>query len=100
MSNGIDIKLVFKNNSADVAGSVLYGGTIDNCKLPGLDSHSFGEVLDMLYSTTMTLIITQLQTSPLTDFAYAHVNTTFQTVVSFVHGITVFHILVKHFKFL
>ena len=29
MSNGIDIKLVFNNNSADVAGSVLYGGTID-----------------------------------------------------------------------
>ena len=48
MSNGIDIKLVFNNNSADVAGSVLYGGTIDNCKLPGLNSHSFGEVLDML----------------------------------------------------
>ena len=49
MSNGIDVRLVFKNNSADVAGSVLYGGAIDNCKLThGLDSHSSGEVFDML----------------------------------------------------
>ena len=49
MSNGIDVKLVFKNNSADVAGSVLYGGAIDNCKLThGLGAHSSGEVFDML----------------------------------------------------
>ena len=49
LSNGIDVRLVFKNNSADVAGSVLYGGAIDNCKLThGLDSHSSGEVFDML----------------------------------------------------
>ena len=39
LSRGIDVQLVFKNNSADDAGSVLYGGAIDNCKLtwPGLD---------------------------------------------------------------
>ena len=37
-SNGIDVQLIFKNNSADAAGSVLYGGVIDNCKLTGLDS--------------------------------------------------------------
>ena len=36
--SSIDVKLVFKNNSADDAGSVLYGGAIDNCKLTGLDS--------------------------------------------------------------
>ena len=41
LSNGIDVQLVFKNNSADVAGSVLYGGAIDNCKLThGLDSYT------------------------------------------------------------
>ena len=47
-SSGIDVKLVFKNNSADDAGSVLYGGKIDNCKLTGLDSYSSGEVFDTL----------------------------------------------------
>ena len=40
--------LFFKNNSA-AAGSVLYGGVIDNCKLTyGLDSYSSGEVFDMI----------------------------------------------------
>ena len=36
-SNGIDVQLVFKNNSAETAGSVLYGGAIDQCKLTGLN---------------------------------------------------------------
>ena len=48
LSNGVDVQLVFKNNSADVAGSVLYGGAVDNCKLTGLDSYSSGEVFDMI----------------------------------------------------
>ena len=48
LSNDLDIQLDFKNNSADDAGSVLYGGAIDNCKLTGLDSHHSGEVFDML----------------------------------------------------
>ena len=49
LSNGIDVQLVFKNNSADAAGSVLYGGAIDNCKLThGLDSCSSGEVFDKI----------------------------------------------------
>ena len=49
LSNGVDVQLVFKNNSADAAGSVLYGGAIDNCKLThGLDSHKSGEVFDMM----------------------------------------------------
>ena len=55
LSNGIDVQLVFKNNSADVAGSVLYGGTIDNCKLThGLDSHNSGEVFDMIVHSNNT----------------------------------------------
>ena len=49
LSNDVDVQLVFKNNSADAAGSVLYGGVIDNCKLTGVDSaHSSGEVFKML----------------------------------------------------
>ena len=46
--NDVDVQLVFKDNSADVAGSVLYGGAIDNCKLTGLESYSSGEVFDMI----------------------------------------------------
>ena len=81
LSKDIDVKLVFKNNSAAVAGSVLYGGAIDNCKLThGLDSYSSGEVFNMI-ATTKTLITTQLQTFPLTHFTCAHVKKTIQTVV-------------------
>ena len=52
LSNGIDVNLFFKNNSADNAGSVLYGGTIDYCKIhvTGLDVHySSGDVFDILF---------------------------------------------------
>ena len=45
LSNGIDVRLIFKNNSADVAGSVLYGGAIDNCKLTGLRTLSLMFIL-------------------------------------------------------
>ena len=48
LSSDHDVHLVFKNNSADTAGSVLYGGAIDNCKLTGLDSSNSSEVFDML----------------------------------------------------
>ena len=48
LSNGIDAQLVFKDNSADITGSVLFGGAMDNCKLTGLESHSSGEVFDKL----------------------------------------------------
>ena len=49
LSNSIDVQFVFKNNYADAAGSVLYGGAIDNCKLThSLDSYSSGEVFDIL----------------------------------------------------
>ena len=45
LSNGFDVQLFFKNNSAKIAGSVLYGGAIDNCKLTHfLDSYSSGDV--------------------------------------------------------
>jgi len=47
LSKGIDAQLIFKDNSAD-AGSVLYGGAIDYCKLTGLELYSSGEVFDML----------------------------------------------------
>ena len=50
--NGIYVNLLFKNNSADVAGSVLYGGAIDNCKihLSGLEPYfSSGDVFDLLF---------------------------------------------------
>ena len=43
-----DSQLVFKNNSADIAGSVLYGGAIDKCKLNGVNTYSSREVFDML----------------------------------------------------
>ena len=48
LSNGIDVQLVFKNNFAGGAGSMLYGGAIDNCILTGLDSNSSGKVFDMI----------------------------------------------------
>ena len=48
LPNGINVQLIFKSNSADATGSVLYGGAIDNCKLTGMGSKSSGEVFDML----------------------------------------------------
>ena len=48
LSGDLDVQFVFKNNSADDAVSLLYGGTIDNCKLTDLDSYRSGEVFNML----------------------------------------------------
>ena len=48
-SNSLEAQLLFKNNSAGDAGSVLYGGTIDNCELTGMDSYNSGELFDMLF---------------------------------------------------
>ena len=42
------IQIVFKNNSADIAGSVLYGGAIDKCTLD-LKYDKSGKVFDMLF---------------------------------------------------
>ena len=53
LSSGLDVQLVFKNNSADAAGSVLYGGAIDNC---GLEVVYSGKLFDKLvhYETNNT----------------------------------------------
>ena len=40
------VQLIFKNNSAGAAGSVLYGGAIDKCKLTG--SQNSGRVFNIL----------------------------------------------------
>ena len=48
LSNASDPNFVF-NNSADAAGTVLFGGAIDNCTVSGLDSHNSGELLDKLF---------------------------------------------------
>ena len=108
LSNSIDVKLIFKNNSADGAGSVLYGGAIDHCKLThGLDSHSSGEVFDMIvhnkdseYNTTSNISSDPILICPcennLPNCSKQHVSHT-------VYGSMIFHaqcILVKHFKFL
>ena len=47
-SDAINVQLVFKNNSADAAGSVLYGGVIDNCTLTDQHLHNSGKVFDKL----------------------------------------------------
>ena len=47
-SNGLNAQLIFKNNSAGDAGSMLYGGAVDNCELTGLNLHNSGRVFDML----------------------------------------------------
>ena len=81
LSNGIDVQLVFKNNSADAAGSMLYGGGVDNCKLThGLDSYSSGNVFDILVHNDDS-DGTQLQTFPLTQLKYVCVKIIFQTLV-------------------
>ena len=55
LSSNIDVQLVFKNNSAVAAGSLLYGGAIDNCKLNNLlHSYSSGKVFDMLVHNSDT----------------------------------------------
>ena len=76
LSNGIDVQLVFKNNSADAAGSVLYGGSIDNCKLShGLDSYGSGKVFDMIaynndtdYNTTSNISSNPFQICPCENY--------------------------------
>ena len=64
LSNGLDIHLIFKNNSADDAGRVLFGGAIDNCKLNhDMNSYSSGEVFDMLFQNNDTDYNTTSQVS-------------------------------------
>ena len=76
-SNGIDVQLVFKNNSAETAGSVLYGGAIDKCKLTGLNPIDvFDDMFVQYQGDNNTSTISS------DHFVYAHVKTTFQTAVS------------------
>ena len=75
LSSGLDVQLVFKNNTADDAGSVLYGGAIYNCKLIDLHSYRSGEVFNMLvhieddidYSTTSKISSEPLSICPCTN---------------------------------
>ena len=55
LSNGVDVQFVFKSNSADAAGSMLFGGAIDNCKLTGTDSYNSGEVFDKIFHNNGTI---------------------------------------------
>ena len=48
LSDSIYAQLILKNNSADAAGSALYGGAVDHCLLTGMNSYSSGEVFDKL----------------------------------------------------
>ena len=49
VSININAQLIFKNNSADAAGSVLYGGAIDDCELFGsMYPYSSSRVFNML----------------------------------------------------
>ena len=54
LSSGIDVQLVFKNNSADVAGSVLYGGAIDKCRPTGLNPFNYSNVFVQYEDDNMT----------------------------------------------
>ena len=95
LSNGIDTQFVFRDNSAEVAGSVLYGGAIDHCKVTGQESYSSGEVFDMLVHIDNG---SRVLVYALNHFAYAHVKTTTLTVVNQTRITQC--ILVKHFRFL
>ena len=71
LPSGLDIQFTFKYNSADDAGSVLYGGTIDKCKLSGPSSYSSGELFNILfhidntdYCTTSRISSDPLRTCP------------------------------------
>ena len=68
------IQLVFKKNSADITGSVLYGGKIDKCKLDW-KYHKSGKVFDMLVQYEAD------NTTSLNHFMYACVKTTIQNAV-------------------
>ena len=96
--SNIDVQLVFKDNSADAAGSMLYGGTIDNCKLTGLESYNSGKVFNKLvhiddsndYSTTSGIssqprricrCINKLPDRSEWDYVTVHPGETFQASV-------------------
>ena len=61
----LNIQFVFKNNSADTAGSVLYGGAIDNCKLAGLDSYSSDDIFFHIEDVTNYKATSKISSDPL-----------------------------------
>ena len=74
LPTGSDIQLVFKNNSADIAGSVLYSGAIDNCKLIGRNLYKSGAVFDKIiksddtdYNTTSNISSDPFRLCPCED---------------------------------
>ena len=71
LSNSLNVQLVFQNNTADDAGSVLYGGAIDNCKLTGLESYSSGEVFDMIFHNKDTYFNTSSKISNVSNTSSA-----------------------------
>ena len=58
--DSLHIKIHFENNTAVEVGGDLYGGSVDNCKLPSIQTKSFdcrkcptsGEVFDSVFSST------------------------------------------------
>ena len=64
LSYSLDAQLDFKNNSADDAGSVLYGGAVDNCKLTGQDPLPSGEVFDMLVHYENDITTSSISSDP------------------------------------
>ena len=61
----LNIQFVFKNNSADTAGSVLYGGAIDNCKLTGLVSYSSDDIFFHIEDVTNYKATSKISSDPL-----------------------------------
>ena len=57
------IQFIFKNNSADIAGSVLYGGAIDKCTLD-LKYYKSGKVFDMLFQYQADNISSSISSDP------------------------------------
>ena len=96
LSSRIDVQLVFKNNSADDAGNVLYGGAIDSCTLTGTDSYRSGDVFDMIvhikddtdYNRTSVISTNPLSVCPCGN-AYVHCSLAFPNVHNMYPGETV-----------
>ena len=63
--SSLDIQLIFKNNSADTAGSVLYGGAIDNCKLAGQDSYISDDTFFHIEDITNYTVTSKISSDPL-----------------------------------
>ena len=63
--SSLDIQLIFKNNSADTAGSALYGGAIDNCKLAGQDPYRSDDTFFHIQDVTNYTVTSKISSDPL-----------------------------------